>query len=125
VAELQAQFPAVPIVFCETRPLADEWTYRWLGACQYELELVAGTSTLEESFSRAVDAYATAPPIEPKPATIRSWARQVGLMYQTGAGFHQMSERPGMRPTQGPSTKGTKGTKRQAEELASIRRLIT
>lgn len=79
VAELQAQFPAVPIVFCETRPLAEEWTYRWLGACQYELELVAGTSTLEESFSRAVDAYATAPPIEPKPATIRSWARQVGL----------------------------------------------
>jgi hypothetical protein len=29
---LQAQFPAVPIVFCETRPLAEEWTYRWLGA---------------------------------------------------------------------------------------------
>jgi ERCC4 domain/Lsr2 len=79
VAELQAQFPAVPIVFCETRPLAEEWTYRWLGACQYELELVAGTSTLEESFSRAVDAYATTPPTKPKPATIRSWARQVGL----------------------------------------------
>jgi ERCC4-type nuclease len=32
LAELQAQFPAVPIVFCETRPLAEEWTYRWLGA---------------------------------------------------------------------------------------------
>jgi hypothetical protein len=42
LAELQAQFPAVPIVFCETRPLAEEWTYRWLGACQYELELEAG-----------------------------------------------------------------------------------
>ena len=47
--EIQAQFPAVPIVFCETRPLAEEWTYRWLGACQYELELAAGTSTLEET----------------------------------------------------------------------------
>jgi hypothetical protein len=53
LAELQAQFPAVPIVFCETRPLAEEWTYRWLGACQYELELAAGTSTLEESLRSA------------------------------------------------------------------------
>jgi ERCC4 domain/Lsr2 len=79
LAELEAQFPAVPIVFCETRPLAEEWTYRWLGACQYELELVAGTSELEETFSRALEAYATAPPIQPKPAAIRSWARQAGL----------------------------------------------
>jgi ERCC4 domain-containing protein/Lsr2 protein len=78
LAELQAQFPTVSIVFCETRPLAEEWTYRWLGACQYELELAASTSKLEESFSRAVDAYATAPPIQPKPAAIRSWARQAG-----------------------------------------------
>ena len=79
LAEIQAQFPAVPIVFCETRPLAEEWTYRWLGACQYELELAAGTSTLEESFSRAVEAYATAPPVQPKPAAIRNWAREAGL----------------------------------------------
>ena len=42
LAEIQAQFPAVPIVFCETRPLAEEWTYRWLGACQYERKLAAG-----------------------------------------------------------------------------------
>ncbi|HEY6812178.1 MAG TPA: ERCC4 domain-containing protein [Propionibacteriaceae bacterium] len=68
LAELQAQFPTVPIVFCETRPLAEEWTYRWLGACQYELELAAGTSTLEESFSRAVDTYVAEPPTQPKPA---------------------------------------------------------
>jgi hypothetical protein len=79
LAEIQAQFPAVPIVFCETRPLAEEWTYRWLGACQYELELAAGTSTLEESFSHALDAYASAPPTPPKPAAIRTWARQAGL----------------------------------------------
>jgi hypothetical protein len=79
LAEIQAQFPAVPIVFCETRLLAEEWTYRWLGACQYELELEANTSTLEESFSRAVDAYATAPPVQPKPAAIRTWAREAGL----------------------------------------------
>jgi ERCC4 domain len=44
LAEMQARFPSVPIVFCETRPLAAEWTYRWLGACLYELQLLAGTS---------------------------------------------------------------------------------
>ena len=30
-----------PIVFCETRPLAQEWTYRWLGACLVELSAAA------------------------------------------------------------------------------------
>jgi hypothetical protein len=70
----------MPIVFCETRPLAEEWTYRWLGACKYELELEAGTSALEESFSHALDAYATAPPLKLKPAAIRTWARQAGLV---------------------------------------------
>jgi hypothetical protein len=79
LAEIQAQFPAVPIVFCETRPLAEEWTYRWLGACQYELELAAGTSALEESFGQAVEAYTAAAPLPPKPGAIRTWARQSGL----------------------------------------------
>ena len=51
LAEVQAQFPAVPIIFCETRPLAEEWTYRWLGACLYELELQAGTSWDDASSS--------------------------------------------------------------------------
>ena len=32
LGEAAAQFPAVPIVFAETRPLAQEWTYRFLGA---------------------------------------------------------------------------------------------
>jgi len=68
LAELQAQFPAVPIVFCETRPLAEEWTYRWLGACQYELELTAGTSTLEESFGGAMDSDVAEPPTPRKSA---------------------------------------------------------
>lgn len=69
LAELQAQFPAVPIVFCETRPLAEEWTYRWLGACQYELGLAAGTSTLEESLGRALNPFVAEQPTVPKPAT--------------------------------------------------------
>jgi hypothetical protein len=32
LAALQVRYPNVPIVFCETRPLAEEWAYRWLGA---------------------------------------------------------------------------------------------
>jgi hypothetical protein len=33
IAEAQARFPNVPIIFADTRPLAQEWTYRFLGAC--------------------------------------------------------------------------------------------
>lgn len=32
IAEAQVRFPQVPIVFCETRQLSMEWSYRFLGA---------------------------------------------------------------------------------------------
>jgi ERCC4 domain len=32
LAAVQVRYPDVPIVFCETRPLAQEWTFRFLGA---------------------------------------------------------------------------------------------
>ncbi|NQE69042.1 hypothetical protein NG2371_03506 [Nocardia gamkensis] len=32
LAELQIRWPNVPLVFCETRQLAEEWIYRFLGA---------------------------------------------------------------------------------------------
>ena len=32
LAEAQVRFPTVPILFCESRQLAEEWTYRFLGA---------------------------------------------------------------------------------------------
>jgi hypothetical protein len=32
LAAVQVRYPGVPIVFCETRPLAEEWTFRFLGA---------------------------------------------------------------------------------------------
>lgn len=34
LAELHVRWPAVPIVFCETRGLAEEWTNRYLAAAQ-------------------------------------------------------------------------------------------
>jgi hypothetical protein len=32
LAAVQVRYPNVPIVFCDTRPLAEEWTFRFLGA---------------------------------------------------------------------------------------------
>jgi hypothetical protein len=32
LAGAQVRYPNVPIVFCETRALAQEWAYRFLGA---------------------------------------------------------------------------------------------
>jgi hypothetical protein len=32
LAAVQVRYPTVPIVFCDTRPLAEEWTYRFLAA---------------------------------------------------------------------------------------------
>lgn len=32
LAAVQVRYPQVPIVFCDTRTLAEEWTYRFLGA---------------------------------------------------------------------------------------------
>jgi len=32
LAAVQVRYPRVPIVFCDTRPLAEEWVFRYLGA---------------------------------------------------------------------------------------------
>jgi hypothetical protein len=34
---LAVRYPAVPVVFCDTRPLAQEWAFRFLGAAVAEL----------------------------------------------------------------------------------------
>lgn len=75
LAELQARFPRVPIVFCESRALAEEWTYRWLGACLHELRDAVATADLELTFAPA----GPTPPRPSTPADIRNWARARGL----------------------------------------------
>ncbi len=75
LAELQARFPSVPVVFCETRQLAQEWTYRWLGACLAELEASAATTGVEATFVPA-GPVAPAPPTS---AEVREWARAEGI----------------------------------------------
>ncbi len=37
LARVQVRWPSVPIVFCDTRPLAEQWTYRFLGAALSEV----------------------------------------------------------------------------------------
>ncbi|WP_279097274.1 ERCC4 domain-containing protein [Gordonia bronchialis] len=77
VAEAQARFPSVPIVFCETRALAQEWLYRWFGACLHEAAL-SGTS--DHAFAQDNETVpAPAKPPTPTSGQIREWARANGF----------------------------------------------
>lgn len=76
LAELQVRWPNVPIVFGESRQLAEEWTYRFLAAAyQRELTEHAVQQRLSPVRPDAVIDIATAPTT----AELRSWARGVGL----------------------------------------------
>jgi hypothetical protein len=70
LAEAQVRFPDVPIIFCETRPLAQEWTYRFLGAA-------IAHHVDHTTADQLADALPNAGPLAPAPATpaeIRAWA---------------------------------------------------
>jgi hypothetical protein len=87
LAELQARWPAVPVVWAETRPLAAEWTYRFLAACAAWARDDA--SAVERLMRDHVSAAPTGPlaagtaagPTVPDAGTaeIRAWARTAGL----------------------------------------------
>ena len=78
LAELEVRWPSVPIVFSETRQLAEEWTYRYLAAAHAwastELALVEriGSCALPAASSGAA---------APGPTTgeVRAWARANGM----------------------------------------------
>jgi hypothetical protein len=75
LAEAQVRFPMVPIVFCETRKLAQEWTYRFLGAAlDHHLD-----ETPAAGRDAALPPAGPLPPPEPRPADVRAWARAAGL----------------------------------------------
>lgn len=75
LAEAQVRFPRVPIVFCETRALAQEWTYRFLGAAlSHDAEDEPGADRLAE-----LPAGGSLPPAEPTASEIRAWAKANGL----------------------------------------------
>ncbi|MGI9092629.1 MAG: ERCC4 domain-containing protein [Mycobacteriales bacterium] len=89
LAELQVRWPGVPIVFCEARQLAEEWTYRYLAAAR----------AWADAEKPAVDRIGMTPselgtataPDAPGPSTgeVRSWARAAG---------HPVSDRGRLRP---------------------------
>lgn len=75
LAECQLGWPSVPIMFLETRGLAQEWTYRFLAAARAAAEE-------EDGGEAAVRALAPAPPLappEPTAAQVRSWALSQGI----------------------------------------------
>lgn len=90
LAELQVRWPEIPIVFCETRALAEEWTYRYLAAAQtwaasevaaQERIGAAGPPTLRVLRPRHLES--------PTPSEVRAWARDHGL---------QVNDRGRLRP---------------------------
>jgi hypothetical protein len=75
LGEAAARFPSVPIVFTETRQLAQEWSYRFLGtALAHHNAHVAAIAITEQ-----LPAAGPLPAPEPSTAGVRTWARAHGL----------------------------------------------
>ncbi len=77
LAECQVRWPNVAIIFCETRGLAEEWTYRYLAAAH-------DWATTEPAAIERIGQQPTLRPITevktgPSPAEIRDWARRNGI----------------------------------------------
>jgi hypothetical protein len=77
LAEVQVAWPNVPIVFCETRKLAEEWVYRFLAAAHV---WAVGEVPAVRTDNGATPAT-TAAPTRSQPSTrqIRVWARLNGI----------------------------------------------
>ena len=79
LAELQVRYPNVPIVHCDSRKLAEEWTYRFLAAADAwarDEPAAAARAGLAEP-SAAISGPA-AP--SPSAAELRAWARARGIV---------------------------------------------
>src|SRR3954451_19422108 len=74
---LQVRRPTIPIVFCETRKLAQEWTYRYLAAAhrwaEAEPPALARIGALDQDAARA------SPQPAPTTAEVRACAHANGL----------------------------------------------
>ena len=78
LAELQVRWPAVPIVFCDNRRLAEEWTYRYLAAAH-------AWAAAEDAVIERIGLIPAPTAVTPRPtggsstAAVRAWARDAGL----------------------------------------------
>lgn len=77
LAELQVRWPNVPIVYAETRPLAEEWTYRYLAAAH---AWAAAEDTAVTRIGPPVSELDRAPDAPgPSTAEVRAWVRGYGI----------------------------------------------
>lgn len=80
LAELQVRYPAVPIVYCESRKLAEEWTYRFLAAASvWARDELPAHARIEGGELGTLHAAPSAPSPSPSSAELRAWARAHGL----------------------------------------------
>ena len=80
LAELQVRWPNVAVLFCETRQLAEEWTYRFLAAAQ--AWSITEEAVLQRISPTTVDITGVddaRPASGPTTAQVRAWARSAGL----------------------------------------------
>jgi hypothetical protein len=80
LAELQVRWSNVPVVFCETRQLAEEWTYRFLAAAH--AWAITEHAALQRISPTNIDiAELDQAPAAPQPNTaeVRAWARTADL----------------------------------------------
>jgi hypothetical protein len=79
LAELQVRWPNVPIIFAETRQLAEEWTYRFLAAASAwaDTEVAAPGRLTPGAMKTSLEEAAAAP--GPATAEVRAWARAQGI----------------------------------------------
>lgn len=73
LAELQVRWPNVPIVFCESRSLAEEWTYRFLAAAH--AWATGEAAAIERTGDRSTVTAGPELALTPTPAELRAWAR--------------------------------------------------
>jgi hypothetical protein len=77
LAELQVRWPEVPIVFTQTRTLAEEWTYRYLAAARVWAD---SQDAAAARIGPEIGDLDRAPALPgPTTAEIRTWAREQGL----------------------------------------------
>ena len=76
LARVQVRWPSVPVFFAETRPLAEEWTYRFLAAAVSES---IADLRVQQRLEDLVSAGELAP-APPTPAEVRAWAGEQGLV---------------------------------------------
>jgi hypothetical protein len=75
LAELQVRYPNVPIVHCDSRKLAEQWTYRFLAAA-YEWAHDEPAVQARIGGSEVLDGP---PAPSPSSAELRAWARANGI----------------------------------------------